>query len=59
MVIDDFNLKRVRVPPYKANPVAVIYPNAVLRAAISLEFFEPETRPNRQIFKPRGRIQQD
>jgi hypothetical protein len=41
MVIDDLNVKRIPIAPYKADSPLVVNPDAVLAGTIPLQFFQP------------------
>jgi len=42
MIIHDFNVVRIPVPPGKTNPELIVDPNTVLAPPISLKRFQPE-----------------
>ncbi len=42
MVIDNFDVVSVSVPPFKADPELIIDPDAVLAFPVTFECFEPE-----------------
>jgi len=57
VVVHDFNLVRVPVTPGKADPPAVVDPNAVLPGAVALQSFEPVAANGPQVRETGGRMQ--
>jgi hypothetical protein len=53
MIVHDFDVVGVSIPPSETNPELIVDPNAVLAAAISFEHFQSEAREP-EIFE-RGR----
>ena len=51
MIVGDLDFECVAVTPYKANPVLIVDPDAVLSGAATLERFQTIARENRQIRK--------
>jgi hypothetical protein len=45
------------IPPYKANPVLVVYADAALSLSISSQFFKPIARGALQILQLSGSVQ--
>jgi hypothetical protein len=54
MVISDFNLPGIAIAPYKADPVLVIDPNAILSGAITFERFQSIAWKDRKIRERTG-----
>jgi hypothetical protein len=52
VVVDDFDLPGISVPPFKTNSPLVIDPNTPLAFAIAAELFEPVPRRLREFFNP-------
>jgi len=41
MIVDDFHVVRVAILPAEANPLLVVYSNALLAGAMAGEFLQP------------------
>jgi hypothetical protein len=57
VVVDDLDIVRVSVPPFKADPELVVDPDAVLAFPVTLECFQPEAR-QLEIPERRSRVQE-
>jgi hypothetical protein len=51
MVINDFNLVRLAVPPFKTDPVLIIDTNAVLAPAVSSQSLQAVAGRNPECIK--------
>jgi hypothetical protein len=49
MVVNHFHVVRFAVDPTKANPIAIVHPNAILPGSVTLQCLQPVARWNRQI----------
>ena len=58
MIIHDLDIERITLPPGKTDAVLSVDSNAMLAVPIAFQLFETQAWPNREIFKPRGRIEQ-
>ena len=57
VIIHDFDIVSVSIPPCETNPELFVDPDAVLSAAVSLQSFQPEPwKP--QVVKRSGRVEQ-
>jgi hypothetical protein len=58
MVINNLHTIRIGFAPDETDPILIVYPDAVLIAAISFKFFQSQAWPCSQVTQPRGGIKQ-
>lgn len=56
MVVNNFNLARVSIRPFKNDPPLIVDPNAVSIGKISLKLLQPIARRNPQIINASSSI---
>jgi hypothetical protein len=59
VVVDDLDVARLPTRPAEANPPLIVYPNAVLPRASSLETLQPISWRDSQIFDSLRRVQKE
>jgi hypothetical protein len=52
VVVDDFDLPGISIPPFKANPPLIVDPDAPLTFPITTEFFEAVSGRFGELFDP-------
>lgn len=58
MVVDDFHIVGVAVPPYEADAILIIDSNAVLALALTVQSLQPVSGGDIQIIQCHGGMQQ-
>jgi hypothetical protein len=59
MVVDDFNLVGVALPPYEADAILIIDPDTVLAFALSVQRLQPVSGRHAQIIQRHRSMQQE
>ncbi len=59
VVVHDFDVRSIPVPPDEADPPLIVDPNTVATSPVAAQFLQPVGRRYRQIFQTLRRIQHD
>jgi hypothetical protein len=59
MVVDDFHIVGIAVPPYEADAILIIDSDAVLTFALAVQSLQPVSRGNIQIIQRHRGMQQE
>jgi len=57
MVVDDFHVVGVALPPHEADAILIIDPDAVLALALAVQRFQPVSGRHTQIIQRHGGVQ--
>jgi hypothetical protein len=58
VIVDDFGLVRMTIPPNEVNPPLIVDSDRMLAAAAALQRFEPIARRNRKILNAPRTVEQ-
>jgi hypothetical protein len=59
MVVDDFHVVGVAIPPHEADAILIIYSDAVLALALAVQSLQPVSGRHTQIIQRHGGMQQE